>query len=195
MTNEIILDNRLILIKTDPEKIRMIAEEFTYKDTSKAMMGGSFNKRFIVPVCFLRKKKEYHWLFSGFLRQLVCFVKKNDWKFTFTDYRKVPKIPKIENVADSIDGFELYDYQIDSFNTYLQNKIGIIKLPTSAGKTLIAAAILKAIGKPFLFLVNRKGLATQTWIEFNKMGLDCGVCHSETKVFKESMVATIGSVG
>lgn len=193
MMNEIVLDNRVILIKADEKTISLIKQEFTYKDSSKAMLRGVFDKRLIVPVCFLHKKGEYHWLYSGFLRQLLVFIKSNNLQFDFKDLRKVPDYEP-NGLKNIVPGFELYDYQIQAVEKAIKNKVGIIKLPTSAGKTLIAAAILKALNLPFLFLVNRKGLATQTWKEFGKMGIDCGVCHSEAKVFKESMVATIGSV-
>jgi superfamily II DNA or RNA helicase len=76
----------------------------------------------------------------------------------------------------------------------LYDKIGILKLSTSAGKTLIAGMILKILNIPFLFIADKKGLIQQAWEEFTKVGLDCGICHSEKKIFKQSMCCTIGSI-
>ncbi len=192
--NDLILEDRIILIRAEDVIIEELKKEFTFQDTSKTLTSGQFDKSKIKNVCLLHKKNEYYWLFSGFLKKLLGIIKQNNWQFNLKqDLRTKPEII-IPEFSGIVPGFVLYDHQIEAANYALKNKIGIIKLPTSSGKSIIIAAILKILNMPFLLLVNKKGLADQLWNDFISFGINCGICHSEKKIFKDSMVCTIGSV-
>lgn len=66
----------------------------------------------------------------------------------------------------------LNDYQVDLINQTIRFHRGIIKAPTSAGKTYIMIGIMKALppNLPTLFLVNRKGLVSQNYKEIQGWG-------------------------
>lgn len=67
----------------------------------------------------------------------------------------------------------LYDYQVDLVNNAIKNKRCIIKAPTSAGKTEIMIAIMKALPPktPILFLANRKSIIVQNYKRMGQWGL------------------------
>lgn len=63
----------------------------------------------------------------------------------------------------SLHGVTLYDDQREAFEAIVDARAGCLSLPTNAGKTEIAAAVIKA-SAPFraLVIVDRKGLMAQT---------------------------------
>lgn len=70
-------------------------------------------------------------------------------------------------------GVGKYDYQLEACATMLEKKRGILKISTGGGKTAVAAALTKYIGRPTLFLVQRKELLYQTRAAFaNFFGID-----------------------
>lgn len=60
-----------------------------------------------------------------------------------------------------LSGVVLRDYQIRAIETALDRRSGVLGLAVSAGKTEIALAIAKAIGKPSLYVVHRRDLLHQ----------------------------------
>lgn len=68
----------------------------------------------------------------------------------------------------------LEDFQVDLVNKAIVNQRGIVKAPTSAGKTLILIALMKCLpkGTPTLLLSNRKGLLVQNYDELIKWGFE-----------------------
>jgi superfamily II DNA or RNA helicase len=78
----------------------------------------------------------------------------------------------------------LYDYQVDLVNKAIQYKRGIIQAPTSAGKTEIMIAIMKALPPktPILFLANRKDLIIQNYNRMKEWGLqNVGIFYGKKK--------------
>lgn len=75
------------------------------------------------------------------------------------------------NIPKGIGKFTFYDYQIKAMDSFLSlvkdpNNIfprGIIKIPTSGGKTLIGATLAKIIDVPTLFIVRGKKLTKQNF--------------------------------
>lgn len=67
---------------------------------------------------------------------------------------------------------ELYDYQIDFVNNAIIDKRGIVLAPTSAGKTEIMIAVLKALPQtcPTLILANRTDLVAQNYERLSYWG-------------------------
>lgn len=195
--NQIWVEDRAILIKADDDTIKILKQHFTWQDSSEAMSMGRFDSRKVKDVCLIHKKGEFHWMYSGFLMRLVRIIKEEGLSFKLEKDLRTKldiQIPSDNELQDLFDDMKPYDYQMEAVKAILKSKVGILKLPTSAGKSYISALILKWLNKPFLFLVNKKGLAFQTWKEFNRLGLDCGVCYSGKYVMKPSMVCTIGSI-
>ena len=81
---------------------------------------------------------------------------------------------------------QLRPHQIRSYNIILDNikkeiKKQAISLPTGAGKTFLAAEVIKnrlAKGEKVFFLVANSPLIKQTYDEFEKFGLECGIIKS-----------------
>lgn len=77
----------------------------------------------------------------------------------------------------------LMDHQVEALNTYMKNPHGIQVLPTSAGKTIITAAMAK-LCEPYgrtIIIVPNKSLVTQTEEDFVNLDLDVGVYYGDRK--------------
>ncbi len=77
------------------------------------------------------------------------------------------------------DLITLEDYQCELTTQALKYRRGVIFAPTSAGKTLVMVAIVKAIKErtPLLILQNRRGLAQQNYDELIAWGIPhVGTC-------------------
>jgi len=96
-----------------------------------------------------------------------------------------------------IDAFTYYEYQEELISLALSEKRGIIKAPTGSGKTLMMAAIIKALaGRKMVLLFNAKQLLTQTY-DFltNTCGFDnIGLCFGEGYIYGDIMLCTVQSV-
>jgi len=94
-------------------------------------------------------------------------------------YETIDNRQQVNFVVDQIDenfldGFELYDYQVDLTNALIKHRRGVICAPTAAGKTAIMLSILKALPKncPTLILANKKSLVEQNYEEMTKAGFE-----------------------
>tara|TARA_Y100000310_G_scaffold294264_1_gene324596 strand:- start:744 stop:2111 length:1368 start_codon:yes stop_codon:yes gene_type:complete len=123
-----------------------------------------------------------------------------------TDLKKIDCVPEIEyrdpqqeqQINDwGIPNFSLYDYQENFVARSIKEKRGIIKSSTGSGKTLIIAAIVKALlGRKIVILFNAKQLLKQTY-EF--LTEDCaldgiGLCFGEGYIYGDVMLCTIQSI-
>lgn len=87
---------------------------------------------------------------------------------TYTSYQ----LGTISN--DILPEITLRDYQVEAVNACLQEKRGIIHLPTGTGKTEIAAGLLKQLqlhGWKSLYIVDRVNYMNQATQRFEKRGL------------------------
>lgn len=90
----------------------------------------------------------------------------------------------------------LADHQVRAINTYLREKQAMQSISTSAGKTIITAALAKKIeetipGGRTLTIVPNKSLVGQTEADFKLIGLDVGVFFGERKEWgHQHIVAT-----
>ena len=77
----------------------------------------------------------------------------------------------------------LRKHQVEVVNACLSNRHGIAVACTSAGKTLICAALSRKIEKygRSIIIVPSKDLVTQTEQDYKLIGLDCGVFYGERK--------------
>lgn len=77
----------------------------------------------------------------------------------------------------------LMEHQVTALKNYFENPAGIQVLPTSAGKTLITAAMAfhcELFGRTIVIVPN-KSLVIQTEEDFRNIGLDVGVYYGDRK--------------
>lgn len=76
----------------------------------------------------------------------------------------------------SLCGIKIRDYQEQIIKIALRKKRCIIKLPTNAGKTEVALAIIKSYNRPFVFVVHKKELFYQTFSRIEeRLGFKVGL--------------------
>ena len=190
-------DNYLAIGDISKEDIKLIKDRFTYKDMSEAMTKGGFNKRKVKTVCFAKQKGNSLVLRSGYMKELLFFIKEAGLSVSeFQDKRT--KLIDVKFTDEQLrkyfnPDFDYVDHQIRALKALLKTNIGIIKAPTSAGKTEIIIALMKIAQLPTLILVDSVSLLTQTAQRLNEAGVDCGVCHGKGVVYAENMISTIGS--
>jgi superfamily II DNA or RNA helicase len=123
-----------------------------------------------------------------------------------TDLKKIDCVPEIEYTVPTeditlseygIEKFTLYDYQEELIQIALKEKRGVVKSPTGSGKTLIMAAIIKALSpRKMVVLFNSKQLLTQTY-EFLTETCDMqdiGLCFGEGYIYGDIMLCTVQSI-
>lgn len=112
---------------------------------------------------------------------ILEFLQNQDIKFNIelTDkFKEVIFIPELKESLTKLN-LDLRDYQEESVRLALKNKSGVIILPTSAGKTLVIATLVKSIQDQHdfkaLILVPDIQLVAQTYSDF----IDYGIPESE----------------
>ena len=111
------------------------------------------------------------------------------------DYKISDSRPSIEIGDSEIDGIEPRDYQENLIREALELKSCIIKSPTGSGKTIIIAAILKALeGKTGLLFFNKKQLLKQTSDFLTKCGIEHGLAFGDGVDIKPLTLVTIQSI-
>ena len=96
-----------------------------------------------------------------------------------------------------IEGYTLRDYQEEAVLVGVSNHRGVIQAPTGAGKTLIMAAIIKALqGRKITLLFDAKHLLTQTYkFLTDTCGIDnIGLCYGEGYIYGDIMLCTVQSI-
>jgi superfamily II DNA or RNA helicase len=108
---------------------------------------------------------------------IIEFLQKQDIQFNVevTDkFRDVITIPDLKNEITTLN-LEPRDYQEESVLCALKNKSGVIILPTSAGKTLVIALLVRTIQEQHsvktLILVPDIQLVAQTYSDFIEYGI------------------------
>lgn len=114
---------------------------------------------------------------TGLLPEVRLVLNRFNVPFTQEDDREMVQF-LYETIDDqflnsAVKPITLYDYQVDLVNKAIKYKRGIIQAPTSAGKTEIMIAIMKALPPktPILFLANRKDLIVQNYKRMKEWGL------------------------
>jgi superfamily II DNA or RNA helicase len=108
---------------------------------------------------------------------IIEFLKKQDIRFNIelTDkFRDIITIPELKEELATLN-LDPRDYQKESVLLSLKNKSGVIVLPTSAGKTLVIALLVKSIQSQHdykaLILVPDIQLVAQTYSDFIEYGI------------------------
>ena len=188
-----------IIYEKDYEE-KIIRKNFTFKDSSNAFNKGSFDAKKIKTICFVKKKKQYNFLYSGFLQDLLLICKNNNIAITSVkdertklDYQK--KEWNTEQLSAFFPNFAYVGHQIKSLHSMLKTNIGIIEAPTSSGKSEIFIAFIKATRYPTLIVVNRITLARQLVRRIKDNGFNnIGLCTGSGVSDGDIIVSTIGSV-
>ena len=118
---------------------------------------------------------------SRLIFSILEFLQNQDIQFNIelTDkFKDVIFIPELKENLTKLN-LDLRDYQEESVRLALKNKSGVIILPTSAGKTLVIATLVKSIQDQHdfkaLILVPDIQLVAQTYSDF----IDYGIPESE----------------
>lgn len=98
-----------------------------------------------------------------------------------------------------LNNIELRNYQTELIKLALCARRGILQLPTNAGKTEVACAIIKAFGEHFLFVTHLKELFYQTHKRIKeRLGIDAGRIGDGLNEYSESgnivMVQTLSNL-
>ena len=98
----------------------------------------------------------------------------------------------------------LREYQRDIVNKFIQSTSNIQKIATGAGKTLVTATLSAMVENSYsgsgdgrtVIIVPNKSLVTQTFAEYENLGLDVGMYYGDRKDFdKKHTVCTWQSLG
>lgn len=195
----LIKDTHMALGDLSKFEKNLITSRFIYKDMSKAMTRGGFDKKKVKKVSFVIERKGSLIMRTGFLQELVKYCKSEDIRITEIDDRRT-KFPHQRDYDFSElrqyfnPDFDYVEHQMRSLRMLLKTNVGIIKAPTSAGKTEIIIALMKITKQPTLILVDNVTLANQTMERIEEAGLSCGICHGKGKIISSNMVSTIQSV-
>lgn len=110
--------------------------------------------------------------------------------------------PKLTDPFDlpvlNVDKFTYRDYQKEAINSILSEKRMILSSPTSSGKTLIMAGMIKSLQplfKKMVVLFDRKILLKQTYDFFKLCGIDdVGISSGEGFVYGNIMLCMVQSI-
>ena len=110
---------------------------------------------------------------AGLLFIVINALKKYDKEASITiNDKRENFIPNISNNNYGLIGINFgegkYSYQKEAANKLVEKKRGILKAATNSGKTEIAAAIIKRLKIPTIFLVDGLELLYQTRERFSK---------------------------
>ncbi len=130
------------------------------------------------------------------LDRILPILIENNWEIELDDKRpeNIFSFPTVDKYifSDTIwpkhhkhegEAIELMDHQVTALNNFFNDISCTQELPTSAGKTLITAAMSSFI-EPYgnsIIIVPNKGLVGQTEDDYKNLGLDVGVYFGDRK--------------
>lgn len=131
---------------------------------------------------------------TGLVPRVIQTLKKVDIEPIIVDYST--KV-NLEFINENLGKYSLFDDQISLLQKICNQKRGIVKASTGAGKTLILAYILKLLNpKKALIITNKKQLVKQLYEFLTK---ECkfqniGICFGEGFIRNDIMVCSTGSI-
>lgn len=135
---------------------------------------------------------------SGLLPRVLDFYSKKNIHPTIIDERPISEIYTPTNITNNLKsiGKSSRPYQEQAADTAILDDRGIIRLPTGAGKTLVAALIVAKLGKSATVLVIGKDLLYQLQDFFSKIFDEpIGIIGDGKCEITNINIATIWSVG
>lgn len=187
---EIILENLYAWIVGSPDELEKVKQELTF-----SVPGVEYIERYLTTK-WDRKIRLYQVRKEG----LKVFRGIGEWVSEKYDCRYKERTESIQLLSPENDWrdlvYSLRDYQEESVIEVLKHRFGLLDLATNAGKTLIAAGILKAFRKyGCVYLVHRRELFEQSREFFVRNGLDVGMLKSNVvDLNHDVVVCMLGSL-
>ena len=138
MEIHIINNTTMKLLGVTPEFDKILYDHFSVKDPQYELYADTNWDGYI-------RKYRRGKLSRAFLNELLRFCKYHKVPANVIDdrgYQELDKEKLLSKITkDMINGIQLEDYQLDAIKSILDNEVGLIVLPTGAGKTEIMIAI------------------------------------------------------
>jgi superfamily II DNA or RNA helicase len=172
---KVIILNSSILISGSERELSGVKDHFTLQDERGAFSRGGFDSKKIKNIKFHSVYKNALALNVGFLYDLVIYLKNNKIKADIEDRREKLFYQNKEFSYEELRSyfnpdFKYVDHQINALKRMLTVNRGIIKAPTSSGKSNIILAFCKLVNLKVLILVNKKDLGRQIHDLLNENG-------------------------
>lgn len=153
MTTITIVDNKKCKLETEDKQLilglreQLFYVEPGYEYSPAAREHGWNGKRYLITT-----KNVFS---MGLLSTVESYLKSNNIIYNLIDKRKPISSSVPLDISEKLKklGMSPRQHQIDVLEATKNNNIGIIKSPTSSGKTLIAAMITAHINKPTVIMV------------------------------------------
>jgi superfamily II DNA or RNA helicase len=180
--SKIVTDNpKLLKALVDLYSFKVKGAEYTTAYRRRAWDG---KKKFITPAGYFR---------TGLLTSLLIDLAKVECDPTL-NYKF-----KINGKWESwdIEGFKLRDYQEEAVIHSLRESRCVIKAPTGAGKTIIMAALVKALeGRKMVLMFNSKQLISDAYEFLTKScGIEnVGINFGDGYIYGDIMLTTVQSI-
>ena len=191
------VDNFWLKVETDPYTNSFIRKYFTvFKEG--AYFSPSFRaKTWDGNIYFYTPANK---LPIGLLKELLDFLNINNIPVSFTNERQTLQPETLEVPKDFLPNITLRPYQIEAVNACLKTGMGIVKVATGGGKTVMICAVLKAYN-PILGLIvaNQINLVMQMRDRLISYGFDrskIGIIYGNEKDYKgkQFVFSTIQSI-
>ena len=139
-----------------------------------------------------------HYFPTGFLRRVTDYLSEKSWQYQLEDQRTFTPIENVSyELLDKKEGKIFlnkgkYSYQADAVDACILYGRGIIDAATNAGKTEIAAALIKSIDLPTVFFTDRRHLMYQTQKRFQeRLGKKIGIIGDNQVDLQDVTVAMV----
>lgn len=190
-----------VFFSCSKEEERKIKPYFAYEDKTNVFAGGKYDVTKIKKVNFIKSKNGLSWLFSGFLKDFLLALKKENIKpEELEDARtKLPHQTK-DYSLEYLGKYFPFDYnshQTEALQKLLKTNRGIIKANTGSGKGNVLISYLLEVQEPSLIIVDKVMLAEQLAERAIISGLNSvGILHGKKNTVenKDYVFATIGSI-
>lgn len=196
----LIKDTYFAIDLNDSKYEKLISKNFTFKDHSAAVTAAGYDPMKVKNVKLFTKKNNLFIFRSGFLMEFLLLCKTYNIKIdevkderTKYEFQKVYSYDFLRKFFNP--DFDYVDHQIKALQAMLKTNVGVLKLPTSSGKSSILSAYLKLTKVPTIVIVDGVSLSDQLRQNLIDDGIeDVGVCNGKKLKEGYHTVSTIGSV-
>lgn len=195
-TTIIIKNSEIFLFSEDSSLLKGIDNALSFKDTSKAFAGGSFDKNKVKTVKFAKPLEDFN---TPGLKIPIGFLKFIRETLKDYDHKEVDDRPNLEteehiDTEIELKDVSLYEHQKDALKSAIRNRRGLVVSPTGSGKTEIFLALIKMLKEPTLVVFNRAQLTQQTTKRARDRGIDSGIVQGKNVMERNVTMATIQSI-
>lgn len=133
---------------------------------------------------------------TGLLHDVVEVLTKNGLRVETEVPADSQPLPVVHGIEGAYGGLVPRDYQVEAVRRVLVAQRGILRLPTGAGKTLVAALVCDAFDAPALVLIHGQHLVDQTYEKFCQyVGSDrVGMVMAETYQLGRFIIGSIDTL-